>query len=175
MALLSADQILSADDRRYEIVPVPEWGGEVRLRSLSGAERDEYEDSLVQQVGNKQVTNARNARAKLVALCAVDANGQPLFSKAQVIKLGSKSSAALQRLFDVACRMNGFTDEDVKELEGNSDGGPLGPPTSDSPSPTDSPSTSSSPASIPGASPSTWPTNGSTGHSAPSASTTSPR
>jgi hypothetical protein len=175
VSLLSADEILGADDRRYEVVAVPEWNGEVRLRSLSGSERDEYEDSLVQQVGNKQVTNARNARAKLVALCAVDASGQPLFTKAQVIKLGSKSSAALQRLFDVACRMNGFTDDDVKELEGNSDGGPSEPPTSDSPSPTASPSMSSSPASTPGASPSTWSTNGSTGHSVPNASTTSPR
>lgn len=172
MALLSKDAILGADDRRYEIVPVPEWGGEVRLRSLSGSERDEYENSLVQQVGNKQVTNARNARAKLVALCAVDDAGAPLFEPRDVIKLGSKNSSALQRLFDVACKMNGFTDEDVKELEGNSEPAQSGPSTSVSPSPTVSPSMSSSPALAPAASPSGWPTNGSTGPSVPNASTT---
>lgn len=130
MTLLSKDAILGADDRQYETVAVPEWGGEVRLRSLSGSERDEYENSLVHQVGNKQVTNARNARAKLVALCAVDAAGVPLFEPRDVIKLGSKSSAALQRLFDAACRMNGFTDDDVKELEEGFGEGPLGPSTS---------------------------------------------
>lgn len=175
MSLLSADQILAADDRKYEVVPVPEWGGEVRLRSMSGSERDAYEDSLTNQVGNKQVVNARNARAKLVALCAVDENGKLLFGKDTVIKLGTKNSGALQRLFDVACRMNGFTEDDVKELEGNSDGGPSESPTSALPSPTDSPSMSSSNGSAPVASPSTWPTNGSTGHSVPTASTTSPR
>lgn len=149
MALLSKDQILQADDRRYEVVPVPEWGGEVRLRSLTGSERDEYESGLVQQVGGKQTMNARNARAKLIALCAVDEQGLPLFSKADVIKLGSKNSAALQRVFDVACRMNGFTDEDVKDLEGNSGPAQSGPSTSASPSPSAAPSPNSWPASPP--------------------------
>jgi hypothetical protein len=147
VALLSADQILAAEDRTYEDVPVPEWGGEVRLRSLSGAERDEYEQGLVRQVGNKQVTDARNARAKLVALCAVNEDGSLLFTKAQVIKLGSKNAAALQRLFDVACRMNGFTEDDVRELEGNSEPAQSGPATSVSPSPSAAPSVNSWPAS----------------------------
>lgn len=149
MALLSADQILGADDRKYEVVAVPEWGGDVRLRSLSGSERDEYENSLVQQIGNKQVTNARNARAKLVALCAVNENGTPLFDKADVIKLGSKSSAALQRLFDAACRMNGFGEEDMKELEGNSEPAQSGPSTSGSQPTSASPSPNSWHASAP--------------------------
>ena len=170
--LLSADQILAADDRKYEDVPVPEWGGTVRLRSLSGAERDEFENGLQQQVGNKQVVNARNARAKLIALCAVDEQGQLLFSKAQVIKLGSKSSLALQRLYDVACRMNGFTEEDMKELTENFGEGQSGPSISDSPSPSVSPSVNFSPAPHPATSPSGWPSNGSTAPSAQPAPTT---
>lgn len=133
MSLLSKDAILDADDRKYETVAVPEWGGKVRLRSLSGSERDEYETSLVQQVGGKQAVNARNARAKLIALSAVDGAGQPLFSKADVLKLGSKNSAALQRLFDAACRLSGFTDEDVKELEEGFGDAPNGASTSASP------------------------------------------
>ena len=32
MALLTAEQILEASDRRYEVVDCPEWGGEVRVR-----------------------------------------------------------------------------------------------------------------------------------------------
>lgn len=133
MTLLSKDQILQADDRKTEDVAVPEWGGTVRLRSLSGAERDEFENGIQQQVGNKQVINARNARAKLVALCAVDEAGQLLFSKADVIKLGSKSSLALQRVYDVACKMNGFTEEDMKDLTENFGEGPSESSTSVSP------------------------------------------
>lgn len=172
MSLLSRDQILGASDLAHEDIPVPEWGGTVRIRSLSGAERDEYENSLVQQVGNKQVTNARNARAKLVAMAAVGEDGQPVFTKADVIKLGSKNSAALQRLFDAACRLSGFTDEDVKELEEGFGDGPSGPSTSGSPSPSASPSENSSAAPVPANSPSTWPTNGTPAPSARAVPTT---
>lgn len=151
MNLLSKEAILQADDRRYEIVSVPEWGGDVRLRSMSGAERDEFENGLQQQVGNKQVINARNARAKLAALCIVDERGQRMFEAREVIKLGSKSSMALQRVYDVACRMNGFTEEDMAELTENFGEGPSEPSTSVSP-PTSavSPSPNSWPGSTPG-------------------------
>lgn len=117
MSLLSRDQILGADDRTYEVVSTPEWGGEVRLRSLTGSERDEWENSLVRQVGKKQVANMRNARAKLIALSAVDGDGQPLFTSGDVIKLGSKNAAPLDRLFEACQRLSGISDEDVKEIE----------------------------------------------------------
>lgn len=117
MSLLSRDQILGADDRTYEIVTCPEWGGDVRLRSLTGSERDEWENSLVRQVGNKRTLSVRNMRAKLIALSAVDADGQPLFTPADVIKLGSKNAAPLDRLFEACQRLSGLSDEDVKELE----------------------------------------------------------
>jgi hypothetical protein len=128
--LLSKDQILGADDRRFEIVPVPEWGGDVRLRSLTGAERDEFESATVQQVGGQQRVNTRNLRARLVALCAVDGDGLPLFDRSDVIKLGSKSAAALERVFEAASRLCGLTEDDVKELEAGFDDAPNGASTS---------------------------------------------
>lgn len=116
MALLSRDAILAADDREYEVVPCPEWGGEVRLRSLTGAERDAYEQSLVQTRGKSREMNLRNARAKLVALCAVDENGKRLFTDADVNALGKKNAKPLDRLFDVARRLSGLTEDDVDRL-----------------------------------------------------------
>jgi len=116
MALLSRDAILAADDREYEVVPCPEWGGEVRLRSLTGAERDAYEQSLVQTRGKSREMNLRNARAKLVALCAVDENGNRLFSDQDVAALGRKNAKPLDRLFDVARRLSGLTEDDVDRL-----------------------------------------------------------
>jgi hypothetical protein len=150
VTLLSKDQILGADDHHYEVVAVPEWGGEVRMRSLTGTERDAYEDSLTQQVGNKQIVNAKNARAKLVAMSAVTEDGRPMFDKADVIKLGSKNSAALQRLFDAACRLSGFSEEDMKELEEGFGDAPNGASTSGSPSPSGAPSPNSWHGSTPG-------------------------
>lgn len=116
MALLSRDAILAADDREYEVVPCPEWGGEVRLRSLTGSERDAYEQSLVQTRGKSREMNLRNARAKLVALCAVDENGNRLFTDADVNALGKKNAKPLDRLFDAARRLAGLSEDDVDRL-----------------------------------------------------------
>lgn len=117
MALLGRDQILSADDRVYCDVDVPEWGGTVRLRSLSGRERDNFEATLQEQRGGKTKQNFENFRARLVALCAVDDAGNPLFpNRADVVMLGNKSVSALQRLFNKCNEMNGMTEQDVEEL-----------------------------------------------------------
>ena len=40
MSLLSAAEILAADDLPTEDVEVSEWNGTVRVRALTGAERD---------------------------------------------------------------------------------------------------------------------------------------
>lgn len=125
MALLSKDAILSADDRRYAEVNVPEWGGSVRLRSLSGTERDRFEASFQETKGKAAKDNMENFRARLVALCAVDEEGKLLFSNRQeVILLGNKSVAALQRLFDKCNEMNGISEQDVEELTEDFDEAP---------------------------------------------------
>ena len=38
MALLSKEQILKSDDLKSEIVAVPEWGGDVKVRVMTGTE-----------------------------------------------------------------------------------------------------------------------------------------
>lgn len=111
---LTREQILGVDDRQYEDVPVPEWGGTVRVRGLQGNERDRWETSLL----DKKNQIRENPRAKLVQLCIIDERGQLLFSREDIAALGRKSAAALSRVFDVAQRLSGLTDEDMEELEG---------------------------------------------------------
>lgn len=146
MSLLSKGEIFAADDRATEDVHVPEWGGTVRLRGLSGAERDEFESSVNKVVGNKVVRDTRNFRARLVALSAINEDGTALFEQNEVAALGRRSSAALSRLFDAACRLSGLNDEDVEALEGNSEPAPSGPSIS-----------VSQPSSAPALSPNSWP------------------
>lgn len=123
MALLSKDQIFGADDLKTVDVSVPEWGGDVRVRTLTGAERDQYEADSIRTSKGKREVNLSNLRARLVAMCAVDEAGQPLFERGDVLKLGQKSAAALERVFEAAATLNGMSDEDVEELAGNSGGG----------------------------------------------------
>jgi len=77
---LSKDDILHAEDLRTEEVDVPEWGGTVLVRGLTGRERDEFEGSVLEQRGQKTVTNTANVRAKLAVKCVVDDTGQRVFA-----------------------------------------------------------------------------------------------
>lgn len=112
---LNRDAILAAEDLRTETVQVPEWGGEVKVRSLMGFERDQFEASLFED-GQK---TASNVRAKLICACTVDDQGDRLFAPADLEALGKKSAAALDRVFTVAQRLNRLARRDVEDLAKN--------------------------------------------------------
>ncbi len=105
---LSADQILGADDLPGEDVEVPEWDGTVRVRGLTGTERDRFEFSMA---AAKNSPDAVNIRAALVGRCIIDADGKRAFTDKQIAKLGAKSGAALDRCFDVVRRLSGMDDK----------------------------------------------------------------
>jgi hypothetical protein len=123
--MLSRDDILKADDLATEEVPVPEWGGSVLVRGMTGRERDQFEASLAQQRGSQVVPNYTNARAKVVICCVVDEDGKRVFDDADIDVLGGKSGAALDRIFAAATRLSGLGERDVEDLTANF-GGPNG-------------------------------------------------
>lgn len=111
MGLLGRDAILGAVDLAHVDVDVPEWGGVVRVRMLTGGERDAFEAGTVVRHGKKIDTNLVNIRARLAALCVVDEAGARVFSEADAEALGQKSAAALNRVFEAARQLNGLTEE----------------------------------------------------------------
>lgn len=116
MAFLTRDQILAADDIPTEVIDVPEWGGQVKLKGLTGAERDRFEQDSVQGKGKDTRMNILNIRARLVALCIVDESGKRMFNKHDIEALGKKSAQALDRVFTAAQKLSGLSDEDVEGL-----------------------------------------------------------
>lgn len=114
--LLSRDAILGASDIQSEIVDVPEWGGQVRVQGMSGTDRDAFEASLIKGKGKNTSVNYNNLRAKLLVRSIVDDAGERIFGEHDIAALGAKSSAALNRVYNVAQRLNGLSDEDVEEL-----------------------------------------------------------
>jgi len=126
---LSRDAILEAKDRELVEVDCPEWGGTVLVRGMTGKERDQFEISLAGGPGAVQVQRGRaggqpgrdlvNLRAKIVARCVVDEDGQRLFADADAVALGEKSGAAIDRVFAVAARLSGMGEEDAEEMAAN--------------------------------------------------------
>lgn len=133
MALLSRDQIDTADDRQWEDVPVPEWGGEVRIVGMSGTARNAYQQELVVIGGDgkPKSVNLDDQLAKLLAKCIVDEDGKRLYNDREVRALGAKNGAVLERLAKVAKRLSGLGENAVEDAAGNSDAAPSGSSTSD--------------------------------------------
>ncbi len=121
MAILKRDDIMKIQDLTFEEVDVPEWGGSVRIKMMTGSERDAYEASLYELKGQEVKMNRDDVRAKLLVKCLVDENNERLFTDAEIKMLGKKSAKVLDKLFTVAQRLNAMTDEDVKKLEKNSE------------------------------------------------------
>lgn len=126
MELLTKEQMLGVLDLPVEELAVPEWNGKVLVRGLSGTERDEYEQSIMEArkgLGGKVEIkpNFANAKAKMAVKCIVDKDGKRVFSDADVPALGRKSAAALNRIVDKIQALSGMTTKDVKDLEGNSE------------------------------------------------------
>jgi hypothetical protein len=116
MGFLTRDQIVDAEDVEYDVVACPEWGGDVRLRSIRGTQRDAYEQSLIVEKSGSRSMNLRNARAKLIVLCAVDERGALLFSADDLNALSRKNAKPLDRLFDACRKLAGLSEEDVDKL-----------------------------------------------------------
>lgn len=119
MTLLNLAEISTAADIVYEEVDVPEWGGSVRVKSLTAVERDAFETSLV----GGTAARLTNIRARLVAFCLVDAVGTRIFvdpvSGADM--LAGKNAAVMDRIFTVCKRLSGIGPDDAKAIEKNSD------------------------------------------------------
>lgn len=112
---LSKKAILAAKDTKLKgPVAVPEWGGDVYFRTISGLERDQFEDAYSEQ-------KMKAFRARFLVLTISDENGERLFADNEIEALGQKSSVVINRLFDEAWQHNAFTQEAVDALgEGSS-------------------------------------------------------
>lgn len=116
MALLSREAILSAQDLKSEDVPVPEWGGTVRVRVMTGTERDALSAAVI---GNDNKPDMSQWRLRLAAACIVGEDGSPMFAQDEIAQLGSKSAVALERVIRAAERLNAGGEEAIKAAEGN--------------------------------------------------------
>ena len=125
MTLLNFDDIVDSQDKEYQDVDVPEWGGTVRIATMSGEDRDRWELSMMQADDTSERGFKLNfdaySRVRLVAMCLVDDNFNRIFvTKEQIERLSQKSGKVMDLLYDVAQRVNGITDEDIDDLEKNS-------------------------------------------------------
>lgn len=123
-ATMTKDDIFGMDDIPHEYVQVPQWkGGTVCVVGLSGAAKNQYQQQLIEVKGESRRIRLENSTAKLAALTIVDnhVNRRRLFSEGDVLKLGTKSAAALEVIIEVANRLSGMSKKEVEDFVKNSE------------------------------------------------------
>ena len=109
--LLTKEQILNADDRASIETNVPEWGGSVYVRVMSGTERESFEREWT----STEEKLLPQYKVKLLRRCLCDDKGETLFTNEDLAALGEKNALVLDRLFTECMKLNGFAKDSVEE------------------------------------------------------------
>lgn len=123
MSDLTRDAIKAIDDKRIIQVPVPEWGGTVYVRTLTSAERDEFEAERADYRKQDEELAKKHFRAMFVVATCCDKDGNYLFQPSDCAWLSGKNGAAMDRIFEATGRLNHFFASDIEELVKNLGGG----------------------------------------------------
>lgn len=104
-----------------------------RLREMNGTERDKFEtgvfkdEEVVSSDGKtetKRKVDPMYLRARLVALCLIDDNGERMYADDEITMLSDDiPSVALGKLFEAAQKLNGLEAAAAEDAAKNSTGG----------------------------------------------------
>ena len=133
-----------------ETVHIEQWARDVTLRGFSSRERDLFEEDNLRRANAKAGNGAKrgqsinadlaNFRARLVSRHLVEDGVRTLANARGEELLGEQPAAVVDRLFNVAQKLSGFSAEDVEALTKNSDTTAAEDSSSSSQEPSDAPS-----------------------------------
>lgn len=118
LASKAAPSVFDADaffSMKPGIVPVttPGYPFPIFIREISAGERDVWE----RRYAGTKVKEKSHLRASLVALCAVDSDGNRLFTDAEIPALAKRPSALISPIFDAACEHNHLLKDDIDAMD----------------------------------------------------------
>lgn len=117
MGLINLQDVLNATDTRQITYNVPEWGGDIIIKTLTAGARDDYEKGLLIKDENGQLVRSPVlSPAKFVAACVYQEDGQKMFRTDEHIKvLESKNYNVVRRIFEKCLEVNAMSDDSVGE------------------------------------------------------------
>lgn len=101
------------------------YEGDYYVRGLTIGQRDRYEGACLKEKSVKgklfQSVNTENMRARLLALCLVDADGTREFEESadDMAALAKLPATVGEPLFEAAREESGMSEKDLEELAGN--------------------------------------------------------
>lgn len=116
MSYLTLDQIAKAKDLETMDLEMPEWGGTIKLQSISAAKRLELA-ALVSENKEKQASSITMIAKFAIKNSLVEPK---IESDDQVDMLLSKSASAIEKIVEAFNKLAGMSDEAILEARGNS-------------------------------------------------------
>ena len=117
--ILSKEDILGADDLKRELVNIEEWDGPIYVHTLTGGERDNWEQEIMRSRSKSGRIDIRNLKVRLIVQCVKNADGVLIFNPSDIPALQKKNAKPLDRIYQVAARLSGLSEDEVEELSGN--------------------------------------------------------
>src|SRR5262245_6505109 len=112
-AVLSLDQMLMGNDTEYDLIDVPEWGGQVRIGSLTAEQMVKWTEAKTETLLDR-----RNAGLLLLVSSIVDADGHRIANASHVAAFRGRSAKVLNRIIDRILKMNGLiVSEEVHQVD----------------------------------------------------------
>jgi hypothetical protein len=106
------DRVLAAKLKTEDLF-VPQWGETVRVREFNAGERVDFVKDAQSQT--------RLATVRAVIACTLDPeNDNPIFERAHVDMLVTKSAAAVELIGEKILKLSGILKDAAEELEKNS-------------------------------------------------------
>lgn len=124
MGLTRDDMLRAAREARIQRdkLTVPELGGDIYVRGMSGKERDEFEEGLRIRRGRKAgQSDLRNFRAKLAVKVIVNEDGQRILTDEDATVFGQLPAGVLDRIITRCSELSGLAEEEADDL-GNASG-----------------------------------------------------
>ena len=100
-------------------VEIPSLGDTIRVRGMSSAERDAYEESMISVRGKRAEVKMALARARLLVVCLLNPDGSQMFLPGDVKLIGDLPAALVEPAYEAAQELSGMTEEDIEDLAKN--------------------------------------------------------
>ena len=127
---LTREALLAATTVPTQAVDIPELGGAVVVRGMTGRERTLFEKKFVTESRGRTKRNFDAFREQIIVFCCVD----PQLTEDDVERLANVRADIVERIATVAMQLSGLTDKDADEL-GQVSGSPAASTSSSSVSP----------------------------------------
>lgn len=112
--ILTKENIFASQDITTQLIPMPEWGGEVRIKAMSIGDQIEFEKL------NKKSKDTSNIVCNTLMFCCIDEDGERLFSEEDLKLLEHKSFRAIEKLFKACLELNALSEESLEKEAKNS-------------------------------------------------------